>query len=199
VNLYKVLTFRTLAAVSRGEPCYWRLSDPLRWPLGIRGSILAVMDIDYLVARLDRVVHWCPLDSGGLRLGYQRAPDGVRAEDLLLGRDSQAELIRLGRSGPAGDAVAAGRQIPQRLAGAEILEAFRAPYGRFQEWTYEVFIDAAAAPSAAEISGIYCANTAAARVRDVMGAEVDGKVRTFNPRWSLDRIDLGRHPVRRRV
>jgi len=205
MNLYKILTFRTLGAVMRGEPSYWRLSDPLRWPPGIRGSILVVMEPEYLNARISDTIHWCPLDSGGVRLGFQRAPDGVSADDLLLGAESLAELAALTARPAIDEAVRAGRPLWSVLADplphAPVLEAFRTapspgppgPPGPPDppEWTYEVFLGAAPPPAPAEIARIHCPNTAAAHVRDLMGLDRDDRIRTYNPRWGLDSVAVG--------
>jgi hypothetical protein len=208
MNLFKVLTFRTLRSVWSGEPAYWRLSDPLRWPLGIRGSVLAVMDIGYLADRIGALEHWCPLDSGGVRHGFQSAPEGVPVTDLLLGGDSLAELLRRGSAAPTiGAAVTAGSPLwtvaGEPLPGAPVLEEFRARRDRSQEWTYEVFLGRTAAPAPAEVAAIFCPNTAVTHVRDLIGPEFDDKIRSYNPRWSLDAIavddDLDRDPLRRRL
>lgn len=190
MNAYKVLTLRTLEAVMRGEPSYWRLSDPLRWPGGIRGSLLAVMRPEYLLNRLPQVRHWCPLDSGGLRLGFQQGPDGVAPDELLLGADSLARLLRLADDGPVERAVRAGRPLwtacAEPLEDAPVLEAFRGRPTPQREWTYEVFLDEAPPPTAAEVAYVYCPNTAAGRVRELMEGASDDRIRTYNPRWTLD-------------
>ena len=190
MNAYKILTLRTLEAVLRGEASYWRLSDPLRWPGGIRGSLLAVMEPAYLEARLGQVRHWCPLDSGGLRLGFQQGPDGVAPDALLLGADSLAELLRLADDERVERAVRAGRPLgsasTEPLAAAPVLEAFRARPTTQREWTYEVFLGPAAPPAPAEIAHVYCPNTAADRVAQLMEGLADDRIRTYNPRWTLD-------------
>ena len=202
MNLYKVLTLRTLEAVVRGEPSYWRLSDPLRWPPGIRGSLLAVMTPAYLEARLARVRHWCPLDSGGVRLGFQQGPEGVAPDDLLLGADSLAQLLRLADDEPTDRAVREGRPLwtarAEPLVGAPVLEAFRGRPTEQREWTYEVFLAESPPPTEAEVLRIYCPNTAADRVRELMGWESDERIRTYNPRWTLDSLsadDVAGDPV----
>jgi hypothetical protein len=192
VNVYKVLTLRTLEAVVRGEPSYWRLSDPLRWPGGIRGSLLAVLDPAYLQERLSQVRHWCPLDSGGVRLGFQQGPDGVAPDELLLGADSLAQLLQLASDGPVDRAVRAGRPLwtahAEPLAAAPVLEAFRGRPTEQREWTYEVFLGQSPPPTAAEVVRIYCPAPAAARVRELMNWDRDDRIRTYNPRWTLDRL-----------
>lgn len=192
MNAFKVLTLRTLEAVLRGEPSYWRLSDPLRWPGGIRGSLLAVMRPAYLANRLAEVRHWCPLDSGGLRLGFQQGPDGVAPDDLLLGTDSLARLLDLAGDEPVRRAVRAGRPLwsarAEPLGDAPVLEAFRGRPTTQREWTYEVFLGQALPPTAAEFEYVYCPNTAAARVRELIGAGSDDRIRTYNPRWTLDSL-----------
>jgi len=192
MNAYKVLTLRTLEAVMRGESSYWRLSDPLRWPGGIRGSLLAVMRPGYLVDRLAQVRHWCPLDSGGVRLGFQQGPPGVTPDELLLGADSLAGLLRLAGDGPVARAVRAGRPLwtarAEPLPHASVLEAFRdRPTGQ-REWTYEVFLAEAPPPTAAEVEYVYCPNTAAHRVRELMEGASGDRIRTYNPRWTLDSL-----------
>jgi hypothetical protein len=195
MNAFKVLTLRTLEAVLRGEPSYWRLSDPLRWPGGIRGSLLAVMAPAYLENRLSRLRHWCPLDSGGLHLGFQQGPEGVGAQELLLGADSLAQLLRLAGDRAVDRAVRAGRPLwtarAEPLAAAPVLEAFRGRPTTQREWTYEVFLGEAPPPTAAEIVCVYCPNTAADRVRELMERRSDGRIRTYNPRWTLDCLAAG--------
>lgn len=192
MNVYKVLTLRTLEAVARGEPAYWRLSDPLRWPGGIRGSLLAVLDPSYLAARLDQVQHWCPLDSGGVRLGFQHGPDGVAVDDLLLGPDSLAQLLRLDGDGPTDRAVREGRPLwtarAEPLTAAPVLEAFRGRPTEQREWTYEVFLGQSPPPTAAEVVRIYCPAPAVERVRELMKWDSDDRIATYNPRWTLDRL-----------
>lgn len=192
MNVYKVLTLRTLEAVVRGEPAYWRLSDPLRWPGGIRGSLLAVLDPAYLQARLAQVQHWCPLDSGGVRLGFQHGPDGVAPDELLLGADSLAELLQLASDGPTNRAVRAGRPLwtarAEPLAAAPVLEAFRGRPTEQREWTYEVFVGQSPPPTMAEVVRIYCPAPAAARIRELMNWDSDDRIRTYNPRWTLDHL-----------
>jgi hypothetical protein len=192
VNVYKVLTLRTLEAVVRGEPSYWRLSDPLRWPGGIRGSLLAVLDPAYLQARISQVRHWCPLDSGGVRLGFQQGPDGVAPDELLLGADSLAQLLQLASDGPVDRAVRAGRPLwtarAEPLASAPVLEAFRGRPTEQREWTYEVFLGRSPPPTAAEVVRIYCPAPAAARIRELMNWDCDDRIGTYNPRWTLDRL-----------
>ncbi|MBR7836165.1 hypothetical protein KDL01_23005 [Actinospica durhamensis] len=191
MNAYKILTLRTLEAVLRGEPSYWRLSDPLRWPGGIRGSLLAVMHPAYLETRLAQVRHWCPLDSGGVRLGFQQGPDGVAPDELLLGADSLAELLRLGDE-RVERAVRAGRPLwtsrAEPLDAAPVLEAFRGRPTTQREWTYEVFLGEAAPPTGADVARVYCPNTAAGRVRELMEGIADDRIRTYNPRWTLDTL-----------
>ena len=192
MNAYKILTLRTLEAVLRGEPSYWRLSDPLRWPGGIRGSLLAVMHPAYLETRLAHVQHWCPLDSGGLRLGFQQGPDGVTPDELLLGADSLAELLRLADDERVERAVRAGRPLwtscAEPLDAAPVLEAFRGRPTTQREWTYEVFLGEAAPPTGADVARVYCPNTAAGRVRELMEGVADDRIRTYNPRWTLDAL-----------
>jgi hypothetical protein len=146
----------------------------------------------YLETRLAHVQHWCPLDSGGVRLGFQQGPNGVAPDELLLSPDSLAELLWLADDERVERAVRAGRPLwtsrAEPLDAAPVLEAFRGRPTTQREWTYEVFLGEAAPPTGAEVARIYCPNTAAGRVRELMEGVADDRIRTYNPRWTLDTL-----------
>ncbi len=188
--MYKVLTFRTLIDVLRGEATYWRLSDPLLFIQRVRGSILLELSTAYLLANAGTIAHWCPLDSGGVRHRFQPIPSSLQLEDLLFdSRSAERLLAACKESAEETDRVRTGRPVrgvtlralmPRRPAQA--LDGFDDV-----EWTYEVHLAGGAArPAGSDVVQVLVPNTAARIVVELLELEDPSVLRTYNPRWPLE-------------
>ena len=200
--MFKLLTIRTLHEVLLGRAAYWRLSDPSSLALGLRGSMLIEVSDLYLSRRWDAVCHWCPLDSGGLRNGFEPGPPSLTPDDLLMTRDSLRiiaeilerdvclrRLVRLGRPLPF-------RVMEEAMPVAVAHDLTAAVSSR--EWTYEVHLHESLPVAADEVLSLWVPNAAFGEVSAALaGRGIPCRlIECYNPRWTLDGARRGSDPLR---
>lgn len=198
---YKVLTIRTLEAILDGEASYWRLSNPLLCKSTVRGSMVIAVHDAFLRDRLDAVLHWCPVDSGGVRLGYRNLPVSLAVDDVLQDRASLGQLLALSaRSRELANRMESGEAPTSEelvRVNAAALRPLLSSAATIRDWVYEVRVGASAPLALDGVAWLLCPNTALRSIRRMIGRRSKVSLVAYNPRWTLDGVE--RHLLRGRL
>ena len=184
---------RTLQEVIDGGPSFWRLSNPLRHPFGLRGSILLATSSEHLSRRTDRVIHWSPFDTGGIANGFSRLPDQVDHACIVFRSASLETLCALGATHQdVRSALEAGRPLPdwalERFMPGSI--AFQLSAMPTYSWVYEVRLGANAPIKSDEVLTAIVPRVGSKLLRSFFSLIKNADIIEYNPRWGLDSVGI---------